>query len=79
MIEGINGLNGTIEGAVEGTKELNNVLNDTMEHVNILGEHLSKFEANLIQSQALIEFNMLLNFSKSNQIYPKRLIEWNNG
>ena len=42
LFEGIDGLNGTIESAVEDTKELHNALNDTMEHVKILGSRISK-------------------------------------
>ena len=42
LIEGIDGLNGTIESAVEDTKELHNALNDTMEQVKILGSRISK-------------------------------------
>ena len=42
LIEGINELTGTLESAIEDTKELRNVLNDTMEHVNILGAGISK-------------------------------------
>ena len=43
LIEGINILNGTIDGAVEDTKELHNVLNETMEGIKVLGNHISKY------------------------------------
>ena len=43
MINGINGLNGTIKSAVEDTKELHNVLNGTMEDIKVLGNHISKY------------------------------------
>ena len=43
MIEGINGLNGTLESSVQDTKELHNVLNDTMEDIKVLGNLISKY------------------------------------
>ena len=43
MIEGINGLNGTLESSVQDTKELHNVLNDTMEDIKVLGNRISKY------------------------------------
>ena len=43
LIEGINGLNGTLESAVQDTKELHNVLNGTMKDIKFLGIHISKY------------------------------------
>ena len=42
LIEGINGLNGTLESAVQDTKELHNALNDTMKDIKVFGNHISK-------------------------------------
>ena len=42
LIDGINGLNGTLESEVQNTNNIRYVLNDTMEHVNILGSRISK-------------------------------------
>ena len=43
MIEDINGLNGNLESAVQDTKEFQNVLNDTMEDIKVLGNRISKY------------------------------------
>ena len=43
MINGINGLNGTIKSAVEDSKEFHNVLNETLEDIKVLGNHISKY------------------------------------
>ena len=43
LIGGINGLNGTLESAVQDTKELHNVLNDTMKDIKFLGIRISKY------------------------------------
>ena len=43
LINGINGLNGTLKSAIEDTKEIHNVLNDTMEEIKVLGNHISKY------------------------------------
>ena len=43
LIEGINGLNGTLESAVQDNKDLHNILNDTMEDVKVLDNRISKY------------------------------------
>ena len=43
LIENINGLNGTLESAVQDNKALHNVLNDTMEDVKVLDNRISKY------------------------------------
>ena len=43
LINGMNGLNGTIKSAVEDTKEFHNVLNETLEDIKALGNHISKY------------------------------------
>ena len=43
LIENINGLNGTLESAVQDTKELHNVLNDTVADIKVLGNRISKY------------------------------------
>ena len=43
LIDDINGLNGTLESAVQDNKALHNVLNDTMEDVKVLDNRISKY------------------------------------
>ena len=43
LIDDINGLNGTLESAIQDNKALHNVLNDTMEDVKVLDNRISKY------------------------------------
>ena len=45
LIDGINGLNGTLKSAVQNANVLRNVLNNTMEDVNNLGSRISKYQS----------------------------------
>ena len=45
LIDGINGLNGTLKSAVQNANVLRNVLNNTIEDVNNLGSRISKHQS----------------------------------